>query len=390
MMKPDLKPRNPLFSSGPCSKRPGWTPDALAGALVGRSHRAKEPKSRINAVLSKTSELLNLPEGYRVAIVPGSDTGAMEMAMWSLLGSRGADFFSWENFGEQWVIDGESQLNPLDSRVIRAPYGQLPDLSLADDKRDSIFVWNGTTSGVRVPSGDWISNNRKGVTICDATSAVFAYSMPWDKLDATTWSWQKVMGGEAGFGMIVLSPHAIEQLNSYTAPWPIPKIFRLQKNGKFDESAFKGNTINTVSLLAIEDALDSLRWIEDNGGEKAMIDRCNKNFSIVEDWVESREWVDFLAQNKETRSRTSMCLSINASWFSDLEVEEKWSVVEEICSILESERVAFDINTHRAAPPGIRIWGGATIESSDIEALLPWLDWAWEQVDSRHTRKKDD
>tara|TARA_Y100001970_G_scaffold294373_1_gene452166 strand:+ start:73290 stop:74459 length:1170 start_codon:yes stop_codon:yes gene_type:complete len=389
-MKPDLKPRNPLFSSGPCSKRPGWTPDALAGALVGRSHRAKEPKSRINAVLSKTSELLNLPEGYRVAIVPGSDTGAMEMAMWSLLGSRGADFFSWENFGEQWVIDGESQLNPLDSRVIRAPYGQLPDLSLADDKRDSIFVWNGTTSGVRVPSGDWISNNRKGVTICDATSAVFAYSMPWDKLDATTWSWQKVMGGEAGFGMIVLSPHAIEQLNSYTAPWPIPKIFRLQKNGKFDESAFKGNTINTVSLLAIEDALDSLRWIEDNGGEKAMIDRCNKNFSIVEDWVESREWVDFLAQNKETRSRTSMCLSINASWFSDLEVEEKWSVVEEICSILESERVAFDINTHRAAPPGIRIWGGATIESSDIEALLPWLDWAWEQVDSRHTRKKDD
>ena len=389
-MKPDLKPRNPLFSSGPCSKRPGWTPDALAGALVGRSHRAKEPKSRINAVLSKTSELLNLPEGYRVAIVPGSDTGAMEMAMWSLLGSRGADFFSWENFGEQWVIDGESQLNPLDSRVIRAPYGQLPDLSLADDKRDSIFVWNGTTSGVRVPSGDWISNNRKGVTICDATSAVFAYSMPWDKLDATTWSWQKVMGGEAGFGMIVLSPHAIEHLNSYTAPWPIPKIFRLQKNGKFDESAFKGNTINTVSLLAIEDALDSLRWIEDNGGEKAMIDRCNKNFSIVEDWVESREWVDFLAQNKETRSRTSMCLSINASWFSDLEVEEKWSVVEEICSILESERVAFDINTHRAAPPGIRIWGGATIESSDIEALLPWLDWAWEQVDSRHTRKKDD
>jgi len=385
-MKPSVKPSNPLFSSGPCTKRPGWSVNALSGALVGRSHRAKEPKARINEVLTRSAEMLGLPDGYRIAMVPASDTGAVELAMWSLLGSRGVDFLTWENFGEQWVTDGEKQLEPLEKNVIRAPYGEIVDFSAVDGTRDTVFVWNGTTSGVRVPDGDWIPADRKGVTICDATSAAFAYDMPWDKLDATTWSWQKAMGGEAGFGMLVLSPHAIEQINTHTPPWPMPKVFRIAKGGKFDDAAFKGNTINTVSLLAVEDALDALRWMESQGGLPAMIRRCQSSLAVVEAWVAERDWVAFLAKDPAIRSRTSICLSLTADWFVALDEAARWAVVDEFCGLIAAEGAGYDINTHRAAPPGLRIWGGATVETSDIEALLPWLDWAWDEMCARQNR----
>ncbi len=388
MRKPTLKPRNPLFSSGPCTKRPGWNVNCLNGAILGRSHRAPEPKSKIIELLKLTHKLLKLPDDYRIAIVPGSDTGAVEMAMWSLLGKRGVDFLTWENFGDQWVIDAETQLTLLDSRIIRANYGEIVDLNLVSPSRDTVFVWNGTTSGVRVPNGDWISTDREGITICDATSAIFAYDLPWEKLDATTWSWQKVMGGEAGFGMLILSPRAINRINTFVPPWPIPKLFRLSKKGKFDNAVFEGNTINTVSLLTIEDALDSLRWIEREGGLNSMINRCTSNFEAVENWVNKTEWIEFLSQKLETRSRTSICLSLTASWFIELDEQARWKVVEEFCRLLELENAAYDINTHRAAPPGLRIWGGATVETSDIEALLPWLDWAWDNVSKNIERNE--
>ena len=387
MKKPRLKPRNPLFSSGPCTKRPGWDVNCLSGALLGRSHRAPQPKAKIKELLNLTHTLLHLPKDFRIAIVPGSDTGAVEMAMWSLLGPKSVDFLTWENFGEQWVIDGESQLTPLDKRIIRAEYGNIVNLELVDPNNDTVFVWNGTTSGVRVPNADWISADRQGITICDATSAVFAYNLPWSKLDATTWSWQKVMGGEAGFGMIILSPKAIDRINNSVPPWPVPKLFRLSKKGKFDSAPFEGNTINTVSLLAIEDALDSLRWIESKGGLNSMVNRCSSNFRAVEDWVNQRDWVEFLAQAPDTRSHTSICLSLTADWFLELREDKRWDVVENICSLLEAENAAYDINTPRAAPPGLRIWGGATVETVDIEALLPWIDWAWDSVSYNQSKK---
>jgi len=383
-VKPTILPDNPHFSSGPCAKRPGWSLAALEDALVGRSHRATEPLARIREVLSRSKDVLGLPDDYRIAIVPASDTGAMEMAMWSLLGARGVDFLTWENFGEQWVIDGETQLRPLDHRIIRAPYGELPDLSQTDPERDSVFVWNGTTSGVRLPNGDWISDQRAGLTICDATSGVLAHDMPWRKLDVVTYSWQKAMGGEAGFGMIVLSPRAVERLESHTPPWPIPKLFRLAKKQKLIEGIFRGETINTVSMLAIEDVLDALRWAESIGGGPGMIARAEANFAVVDAWVACTSWVEFLARDPATRSRSSLCLSITEDWFAALEESARWDIVGAFTKMLATEGAAFDIATHRAASPGLRIWGGGTVEQSDLEKLLPWLDWAWAEICTEH------
>ena len=382
--KPAIVPNNPRFSSGPCAKRPGWSTAVLDGALVGRSHRAKEPLKRIREVMSRSREVLQLPDDFRVAIVPASDTGAVEMALWSLLGARGVDFLTWENFGEQWVIDGESQLSPLDHRIIRAPYGELPDLSQADPKRDCVFVWNGTTSGVRVPDGDWIAGDREGLTICDATSGVLAHDMPWDKLDVVTYSWQKAMGGEAGFGMLLLGPRAAERLETFTPPWPIPKVFRLAKGQKLIEGVFRGQTINTISMLAVEDALDALRWIESIGGGSAMIARAEANFAVVDAWVAKTPWIEFLARDPATRSRTSLCLSITEDWFQALDEKARWAIVDALTQMLAHEGAAFDIATHRAAPPGLRIWGGGTVEQRDLAMLLPWLDWAWSEMRNKH------
>ena len=382
--KPDIRPDNPNFSSGPCSKRPGWSLTALEDALVGRSHRAKKPLARIREVISLSRKVLGVPENFRVAIVPASDTGAIEMSMWSLLGQRGVDFLTWENFGEQWVIDGETQLKPLDYRIIRASYGELPDLSQVDPKRDCVFVWNGTTSGVRVPNGDWISSEREGLTICDATSGVLAHEMPWEKLDVVTYSWQKALGGEAGFGMLLLGPRATERLENFTPPWPVPKIFRIANGQKIIEGVFRGATINTVSMLAIEDVLDALRWVEKIGGGDGMIARATANFLVLDEWVAKTTWVDYLARDPATRSRSSVCLRLTEDWFQALADDERWAIVDEITTILDREGAAYDIATHRAAAPGLRIWSGGTVEASDLVKLLPWLDWAWSEFCSTY------
>lgn len=379
-MKPTARPNNPCFSSGPCAKRPGWTPAALDGALLGRSHRSKGALARITEMFERSRALLGLPDEWRLALVPASDTGAMEMAMWSMLGARGVDFLTWENFGSVWVTDGIKQLGLEDARVLSAEYGQLPDLSQVDPARDTVFVWNGTTSGVMVPDGDWIADDRAGVTICDATSAVFAYDLPWRKLDATSYSWQKVMGGEAGFGMLVLSPHAVARLESYQPPWPLPKLFRLTKAGVLDEGVFRGQTINTISMLCVEDALDALRWMEQIGGRPGMMARGQANFEAIEGWVAASDWLGFLAQDPSTRSRTSVCLSIVDPWFGALEQERQRALVKEMAQHLEAEGAGYDISTHRAAPPGLRLWAGGTVERADLEALFPWLDWAWATV----------
>ena len=383
LAKPAVRPGNPCFSSGPCAKRPGWSVEALAGALVGRSHRAPAPLARIGELLDLSRALLGLPDAWRLALVPGSDTGAMEMAMWSLLGPRGVDFLSWDNFGEQWARDGARQLRPLDARVIRAPYGRLPDLAQVDPARDTVFVWNGTTSGVRVPDAAWIDPARRGLTLCDATSAVFAYPLDWSRLDATSYSWQKVMGGEAGFGMVVLGPRALARLESATPPWPVPKVFRLAVDGRVDEGLFRGETLNTVSMLAVEDALDSLRWIESIGGRAAMIARAEANFGVLESWVAARDWIDFLAAAPETRARTSVCLRIVDPWFTALDEGARWNAIGAITALLEAEGAAFDVKAHRAAPPGLRIWCGGTVQREDLAALTPWLDWAWQET--RHS-----
>lgn len=383
LAKPAVRPGNPCFSSGPCAKRPGWSVEALAGALVGRSHRAPAPLARIGELLDLSRALLGLPDAWRLALVPGSDTGAMEMAMWSLLGPRGVDFLSWDNFGEQWARDGARQLRPLDARVIRAPYGRLPDLVQVDPARDTVFVWNGTTSGVRVPDAAWIDPARRGLTLCDATSAVFAYPLDWSRLDATSYSWQKVMGGEAGFGMVVLGPRALARLESATPPWPVPKVFRLAVDGRVDEGLFRGETLNTVSMLAVEDALDSLRWIESIGGRAAMIARAEANFGVIESWVAARDWIDFLAAAPETRARTSVCLRIVDPWFTALDEGARWNAIGAMTALLEAEGAAFDVKAHRAAPPGLRIWCGGTVQREDLAALTPWLDWAWQET--RHS-----
>jgi phosphoserine aminotransferase len=374
---PARRPQNPCFSSGPCAKRPGWSPSVLADALVGRSHRSGPGKARLADVLQRSREILDIPDDYRIGIVPASDTGAVEMALWSLLGARGTDVLAWESFGSGWVTDITKQLKLDDVRELKAPYGELPDLTQLDWSRDVVFTWNGTTSGVRVPDGDWIPDDRAGLSICDATSAAFAMALPWSKLDVVTYSWQKVMGGEAQHGVLVLSPRAVERLESYTPPWPMPKIFRLTSGGKLIEGIFRGETINTPSMVCVEDALDGLKWAESIGGASALLDRSNANLSAIEDWVSRTDWVSFLAADPATRSCTSVCLSIVDPWFSGLAQNAQAAIPKKIDALLEKENVAYDINGYRDAPPGLRIWAGATIETDDLIALFPWLDWAF-------------
>ena len=378
-MKPTRRPANPCFSSGPCAKRPGWSLSALDGALLGRSHRSGPGKARLEEVIERSRAILQMPEDWRLGVVAGSDTGAVEMALWSLLGARGVDLLCWENFGEGWVSDVTQQLRPADVRVLQADYGYLPDLSAVDPDRDTVFVWNGTTSGVRVPNGDWIAADRRGLTICDATSAAFAMRLPWDKLDVVTWSWQKALGGEAAHGMLALSPRAVERLETYTPPWPLPKLFRLTSKGKLIEGVFRGETINTPSMLCVEDAIDSLRWAEAVGGLEGLIARAEGNLAVVAGWVERTPWLRFLAKHPEIRSCTSPQLEIVEPWFLRLSPDDRFKTVRSMTARLEAEGAGYDLASHRASPPGIRIWTGATVERADVEALLPWLDWAWEQ-----------
>jgi len=368
---PEVRPANPNFSSGPCAKRPGFTLDALNGALLARSHRATVPKAKLAEIIDRSRAILGMPPDWRLGIVPASDTGAVEMALWSLLGARPVDVLAFESFSQTWATDIVKQLK-LDARVLAAPYGALPDLAAVDFTRDVVLAWNGTTSGVRVPDGNWIPVDRQGLVICDATSAAFAMDLPWDKLDVVTWSWQKVLGGEAAHGMLALSPRAVERLLSYTPPWPLPKIFRMTSGGKLTEGIFRGETINTPSMLCAEDALDGLRWAESVGGLKALIARSEANLAAIAAWVERTPGIDFLAQDKATRSCTSICLTLDAA--------DPGGTAKRVASLLDKQGVAYDIGAYRDAPPGLRVWGGATVETSDIKALLPWLDWALAQA----------
>ena len=384
-MQPDRKPTTPNFSSGPCTKRPNWSPIVLANAYLGRSHRSAEGKERLLAAIEGTREVLQVPDDYRIAIVPASDTGALEMALWSLLGARGVDVLAWESFGTGWAIDIVNQLKWEDTRVFEVDYGQLPDLSEVGFDRDVVFCWNGTTSGVRVPNGDWILDDRTGLTICDATSAAYAMELPWNKLDVVTFSWQKVLGGEAAHGMLILGPRAVERLEIHIPPWPLPKIFRLTKGGKLSEGLFKGETINTPSMLCVEDYLDTLAWAKSVGGLPGLIERVNRNANIMEGWVRQTAWVDYVAREDANRSTTSVCLSIIDDWFTKLSAEEGRAVGKRLEEILAAEGAAYDIGGHTDAPTGLRIWCGATVESSDLEALLPWLDWAYNEVKATHS-----
>ena len=369
-MKPVERPANPNFSSGPCSKRPGYDVSSLSLEPLGRSHRSALGKSVLGSACSETAEMLGLPEGYRVGVVPASDTGAVEMALWSLLGERPVDVFAWESFGKGWLVDITSQLKLEHVNVYEAGYGELPDMTRADPSHDIVFTWNGTTSGVKVPDGDWISAGREGLTICDATSAVFAMDLPWEKLDVVTYSWQKVLGGEGAHGMLILSPRAVERLESYTPPWPLPKIFRLTKGGKLIEGVFRGATINTPSMLCVADYLDALAWVRSLGGVDAAIGRSMRNLAVIEAFVGRSDWIHFLAVDEEQRSNTSVCLTV------DLEPEQ----VKEMVALLDSEGVAHDIGAYRDAPAGLRIWCGATVEERDVKKLMPWLEWAYLQV----------
>ncbi len=370
--QPATRPDNPRFSSGPCAKPPTWTPDFLSDAPLGRSHRAPVGKAKLLAAIEGTREVLGIPADYRIGIVPASDTGAVEMALWSLLGARGVDMLSWESFGADWVTDVTKQLG-LDPVVRSADYGALPDLSAVDFNNDVVFTWNGTTSGVRVPNGDWIADDRDGLTICDATSAAFAMDLPWDKLDVSTFSWQKVLGGEAAHGILILSPRAVERLESYTPVWPLPKIFRLTKGGKLIEGIFKGATINTPSMLAVEDYLFALDWARSVGGLPGLIARADANTAAIADFVDNHDWIDFLADDPATRSTTSVCLK-----FTDARISDGAAFAKAVAARLESQGVAFDIGAYRDAPPGLRIWCGGTVETADVAALMPWLDWAFQ------------
>ncbi len=369
-MKPQKQPANPNFSSGPCAKRPGYDVSQLDLSTLGRSHRSTIGKAALQSAIEQTKATLELPEGYRVGIVPASDTGAMEMILWSMLGQRPVDIFTWESFGEEWLTDVTKQLKLNDVHHFGADYGQLPDLNQANSDHDVVFTWNGTTSGVCVPNGDWIEDDRDGLTICDATSAVFAMPMPWDKLDVTTYSWQKVLGGEGGHGVIVLSPRAVERLESYTPSWPMPKIFRLTKGNKLIEGIFSGATINTPSMLCVADYLDALQWVDSIGGLSACIAKSQENLAVIEEFIANNEWIDFLAADSHTRSNTSVCLSLDAT-------PEQ---VKALVKLLDVEGVAYDIGAYRDAPAGLRIWCGATVESSDLKTLLPWLSWGYQQV----------
>lgn len=378
--KPQVKPNNPNFSSGPSSKRPGWSVQNLTHVLAGRSHRAGPCKKQLAEIIDKHRVLLNIPADYRIAIVPASDTGAVEMAMWSLLGPRGVDVFAWESFSEMWMQDITNELKLPDVRKFHAGYGDLPDLSQAKPDRDIVFAWNGTTSGVRVPNGDWISDDRTGITICDATSAVFAYDMPWHKLDVTTWSWQKVLGSEAAHGMIVLSPRAVERLESYKPSWPLPKIFQMTKKGKVNEDLFQGVTINTPSMLAVADCIDALNWVDSIGGLNATKQRCKSNFDTIAAWINETPWVDFLAATPETYSYTSVCIKITDPWFTAQDESARQNIIKSVTKLLETEKAANDVASYRDAPAGLRVWCGATVEQSDVEKLLPWLTYAYETV----------
>ncbi|QFR33255.1 phosphoserine transaminase [Ancylobacter sp. TS-1] len=374
---PAAKPANPNFSSGPCAKRPGWTLEGLSDAPLGRSHRAKVGKAKLKLAIDLTREILEIPAGYRIGIVPASDTGAVEMALWSLLGARPVDLLAWESFGEGWVTDVVKQLKLKDARVLKAPYGALPDLAEVNFDHDVVFTWNGTTSGVRVPNADFIPADRTGLTICDATSAAFAQDLDWAKLDVVTYSWQKVLGGEAAHGMLILSPRAVERLESYVPAWPMPKIFRMTKGGKLVEGIFEGETINTPSMLCVEDYLDALNWAKSIGGLKGLRARSDANFKVLADYVAKTPWIDFLATVPETRSNTSVCLVVADPEVKSLPADAQAAFAKALASALEKAGVAFDIGAYRDAPAGLRIWAGATVETSDLAALLPWLDWAF-------------
>ena len=379
-MKPNQRPKRPHFSSGPCAKHPGWTPDLLSNAELGRSHRSKPSRAKLLEVIERSRRVLGIPADHRVAIVPASDTGAMEMVLWSMLGARGVEILAWESFGSQWVDDAIAQLELENAKAWTADYGELPDLDQVGFDSDVVFTWNGTTSGVRVPDGDWIPEDRAGLTICDATSAVFAMELPWEKLDVVTWSWQKVLGGEAGHGMLSISPRAVERLEGFKPPRPLPKIFRLTKGGRLIDGIFRGDTINTPSMLCVEDAIDALRWVESIGGRDEIRKRSETNLEVIAEWVDRSPWAGFLASRPEIRSCTSVCLQIVDPWFQRLESDEQAATAKNVAQILDGEEIAFDVGAYRDAPPGLRIWAGATVERSDIEALLPWLDWAYAEV----------
>ncbi len=375
--KPLMRPAVPHFSSGPCAKRPGWSLSALTDAALGRSHRSKLGKAKLKRAIDLTREVLEVPPEYRIGIVPASDTGAVEMALWSLLGPRPVTMLAWESFGEGWVNDAAKELKLQAVTVLKAPYGELPDLAKVDPASDVVFTWNGTTSGVRVPNGDWIAADRQGLSICDATSACFAQVLDWRKLDVVTFSWQKVLGGEAAHGMLILSPRAVERLERHAPPWPLPKVFRLTKAGKLNPGIFEGETINTPSMLCVEDYLDALNWAKSIGGLKALIARADANAKVIADWVKSAPWVEFLAKDPAVRSNTSVCLKVVDPQVARLSAEAQAAFVKGIAAALEKEGVAHDIDAHRDAPAGLRIWCGSTAERADLEALTAWLDWAF-------------
>jgi phosphoserine aminotransferase len=383
---PAARPRNPRFSSGPCAKRPGWTPELLKDAALGRSHRAKLGKAKLKRAIDLTRDVLGVPADYRIAVTPASDTGAVEMALWSLLGARPVDMLVWESFGAGWATDVVKQLKLADARVMKAAYGELPDLAKVDFDHDVVFTWNGTTSGVRVPDAKWIPADRKGLAICDATSAAFAQDLDWPKLDVTTFSWQKALGGEAAHGMLILSPRAVERLETYTPPWPLPKLFRMTKGGKLMEDFFEGATINTPSMLCVEDYLDALEWAQSLGGLKTLFKRADANFKAIADWAAKTPWIDFLARVPTTRSNTSVCLKVVDKEVTALPAEAQAAFAKALASALEKEKVAYDIGAYRDAPPGLRIWCGATVETADVEALTLWLDWAFAEEKAKLAR----
>ena len=386
MSKPLQRPSRPYFSSGPCAKRPGWTPENLDFSLLGRSHRSKPGKDKLAKLIERSKRLLHMPADYRLGIVPASDTGAVEMALWSLLGPRPITVLAFEAFSDGWAADIVNELH-LPTKIRRAEYGRLPDLASIDKGDDIVFAWNGTTSGVHLPHADWIADDRAGLTICDATSAVFAMDLPWPKLDVVTWSWQKVLGGEGGHGMIALSPRAVKRLETHQPAWPLPKIFRLAKGGKLIEGIFKGETINTPSMLCVEDQLDALAWAESVGGLGGLIARSEANLRLVADWVAKSDWASFLAEDPVTRSHTSVCLALTDPWFTGLDKLPQEKIAKDIAALLDKEGAGLDLGAYRDAPPGLRIWCGATVEHADIAALLPWLDWAYATVKHQVTGK---
>ena len=380
MDKPNIKPKNPNFSSGPCSKRPGWDISVLKNSQTGRSHRSKECKKKLKEVIVKSKQILKLPDSYNLAIMPGSNTGALEAAMWSLLGYKDVDVLAWENFGNDWAIDILEQLKIGNVNSHRADYGKLPDLNKVNFNNDVIFVWNGTTSGVCVPDAKWIPDNREGLTICDATSAIFAMDIDFNKLDVITWSWQKVLGGEAAHGMLALSPRAIKRLETYTPRWPIPKLFRISNNKKLIKGIFEGSTINTPSMICVEDVLDSLSWVKSIGGTDELKKISNKNLQIVTDWVNSSDWIEFMCDEPKARSSTSITLQIKDEWFNKFSEDERKDLIKKIVSQLYEEGVVYDINGYPKAPPSLRLWGGATVNNRDMKILLPWIDWAYKNI----------